>query len=100
MKHANAGRIHHQQKCDTRNAKESLSQQKEKLYQIEVRIYMKSKSSAVVKNLPDNGGDAGEVGEIPELGRSPRARKWQTAPVLFPGKFHGQRSLVCKVEHD
>ena len=100
MKHTNAGRIHHQQKRDTRNAKESLSQQKEKLYQIERRIYMQSKSSAVVKNLPANGGDAGEVGEIPGLGRSPRARKWQTALVLLPGKFHGQRSLVCKVEHD
>ena len=71
LKQTSAGRIHHQQKCDTRNTKESLSQQKEKLYQTEIRIYMKSINNAVVKNLPANGGDAREVGEIPGLGRSP-----------------------------
>ena len=26
--------------------------------------------------------------------RDPWSRKWQPTPVLFPGKFHGQRSLV------
>ena len=25
---------------------------------------------------------------------SPREKKWQPIPVLLPGKFHGQRSLV------
>ena len=83
MKHTNAGRIHHQQKRDTRSAKESLSQRKEKLYPIERRICMQSKRSAVVKNLPADGGDAGEVGEIPGLGRSARARKWQSSTLAW-----------------
>ena len=25
----------------------------------------------------------------------PQRRQWQRTPVLLPGKFHGQRSLVC-----
>ena len=41
---------------------------------------------AVVKNLPANTGDAGS---IPGPGRSPCRRKWQPAPVILPGKFHG-----------
>ena len=45
----------------------------------------------MVKNPPANAGD---VGSIPGLGRSPWSRKWQSAPVFLPGKFHGQRSLV------
>ena len=32
---------------------------------------MKIINNAMVKNLPANGGDAREVGEIPGLGRSP-----------------------------
>ena len=36
--------------------------------------------------------NAGDPGLIPGLGRSPR--KWQSTPVLLPGKSHGQRSLV------
>ena len=38
--------------------------------------------------------DAGELGSIPGLGRSPGWRKWQPTPVFLPGKSHGQRSLV------
>ena len=30
----------------------------------------------------------------PWLGETPWRRKWQPTPVFFPGKFHGQRSLV------
>ena len=30
----------------------------------------------------------------PWVGKIPRRRKWQPTPVFFPGKFHGQRSLV------
>ena len=30
----------------------------------------------------------------PWAGKIPWRRKWQPAPVFFPGKFHGQRSLV------
>ena len=37
--------------------------------------------------------NVGDLGSIPGLGRS-RRRKWQSTPVLLPGKSHGQRSLV------
>ena len=48
----------------------------------------------VVKNLPANAGDAGDVGSIPGWGRFPWRKKWQLDPVFLPGKSHGQRSLV------
>ena len=38
--------------------------------------------------------NAGDPGSIPGLGRFPWRRKWQSTPVLLPGKSHGQRSLV------
>ena len=31
----------------------------------------------------------------PQVGKIPWRRKWQPTPVLLPGKFHGQRNLVC-----
>ena len=34
------------------------------------------------------------VGFNPWVGKIPWRRKWQPTPVLLPGKFHGQRSLV------
>ena len=30
----------------------------------------------------------------PWVGKMSRRRKWQATPVLLPGEFHGQRSLV------
>ena len=30
----------------------------------------------------------------PRVGKVPWSRKWQPTPVFWPGKFHGQRSLV------
>ena len=57
----------------------------------------------VIKNLPANTGD---VSLIPGSERSPGVGKRQPTPVFLPGKFHGQRSLVCyrpwghKVRHD
>ena len=41
--------------------------------------------------LPRHTGDAGS---IPGLGKSPWRRKWQSTPVVMPGKSHGQRSLA------
>ena len=38
--------------------------------------------------------NAGDLGSIPGLGRFPWRRKWQSTPVLLPGKSHGQRSLL------
>ena len=41
----------------------------------------------VIKNPPDNAGDAGLI-----LGREdPWRRKWQPTPVFLPEDFHGQR---------
>ena len=47
-----------------------------------------------VKNPPANTGDAGDCGLDPRVGKSSWRRKWQPAPVFWPGKSHGQRSLV------
>ena len=38
--------------------------------------------------------NAGDPGSIPGSGRSPWRREWLTTPVVLPGEFHGQRSLV------
>ena len=47
---------------------------------------------SVVKNPPVNAGDTEEVGSIPRSERSPDGGNG--TPVLLPGEFHGQRSLV------
>ena len=38
--------------------------------------------------------NAGDPGSSPGLGRFPWRRKWQSTPVLLPGKSRGQRGLV------
>ena len=38
--------------------------------------------------------NAGDLGSIPGLGRSPGEGKWQPTPVPLPRKFNGWRSLV------
>ena len=48
---------------------------------------------SVVKNLPASVGDAGAVGSVPGLKRSPGGGKEPTL-VFLPGEFHGQRILV------
>ena len=48
----------------------------------------------VVKNLPVNSGDVRDAGLIPELGRWPWRREWQTTTAFMPGKSHWWRSLV------
>ena len=40
-------------------------------------------------------GDIGDVGSIPELGRSPGGKN--STPVFLPGKSHGQRSLTSYI---
>ena len=50
----------------------------------------------VVKNLPANAGDAGDVGLIPGLGRS--SGGGHPTPVLLPGESHGQRNLVTYIQ--
>ena len=48
----------------------------------------------VVKNPPANTKDMGSC-----LFPTPWSRKWQPAPIVLPGKFHGQRSLGCATLH-
>ena len=55
-------------------------------------IYGKSwafQVALVVKNLP-----AKTHGFYPRIGKIPCRRAWQPSPVFWPGKSHGQRSLV------
>ena len=50
-------------------------------------------SGSVIKNSPSMQ-ETKETG-VQSLGQDdPWSRKWQTAPVFLPGKFHGQRSLA------
>ena len=51
------------------------------------------RSSSLVKNPYANTTDVAD-GFDPWVGKIPWRRKWQPTPVFFPGKFHGQRSLV------
>ena len=48
-----------------------------------------------VKNLPANAGDTRDMGLIPGLRRSPGIGNGNQLPAFLPGKFHGQRGLVC-----
>ena len=38
--------------------------------------------------------NAGDLGSIPGLGRSPGEKKQLSTPVFQPGEFHGQRNLA------
>ena len=51
----------------------------------------------VVKNLPANAGDAGDVSSVPESERSGWSRKWQPIPALLPRKFHGRGACHATV---
>ena len=42
----------------------------------------------MVKNLPANAGDLGE------LRKMPWRREWTLTPVILPGKSRGQRNLA------
>ena len=58
------------------------------------------RSSGKIKTVP-GGSDGksvclrcGRPGLDPWVGKIPWRRRWQSTPVLLPGKSHGQRSLV------
>ena len=48
----------------------------------------------MVKNLPANSGDIGDVGSIPGLGRSPGGGNRKPLQYSCLRKSHGQRSLA------
>ena len=47
----------------------------------------------MVKNLPANTGDGGDVGSIPRLGRSP-GKEMATHSSILARESHGERSPV------
>ena len=49
---------------------------------------------SVVKSLPANARDAGDMCSIPGSEGSAGGGKWQPTSVTLSGKSHGQRSLV------
>ena len=55
---------------------------------------MGSPGGSVVKSLPANAGDAGDMGLIPGL-EDPLRKAWQPTLVFVPGKSCGQSSLVA-----
>ena len=57
-------------------------------YLIRALISFRGLDGAMVKNMLANAGDISDTDSIP------RSRKQQSTSELFPGKFHGQRSLV------
>ena len=48
----------------------------------------------MVKYLPANAEDAGDVGLIPGSGRSPGGGNGKPTPIFLSGESHGQRSLA------
>ena len=44
--------------------------------------------------------NAGDLGSVPGLGRSPGEGKWLLTPVLWPGEFHGLYSPWGRKESD
>ena len=68
-----------------------------------IYIYIASLVAQMAKDLPAMQGG---LSLIPRSGRSPGEGNDLSTPVLLPGEFHGQRSLVgyspwgCKVRHD
>ena len=48
----------------------------------------------VVKNLPANARDTGDMGSISWVGKVPWRMASQPTPVFLPGESYGKRSLV------
>ena len=54
-----------------------------------IYVHMRFPGGTVVKNLPANAGDAGDLVSISGLGRSPGRA---ASPIFLPGESQGQRS--------
>ena len=63
-------------------------------YKASLHWYWGFPSGSEANNLPANEGDAGAVGSIRGLGRSPEGGNVNPLQLFLPGKSHGQRSLV------
>ena len=51
----------------------------------------------MIKNLPANVGDIGDMHLIP-VGKIPQRRAWQPTPVFLPGESHEQRNWQATVD--
>ena len=55
--------------------------------------YVGFPGGAIIKKPPANAGDKTDLGSILDW-KIPWGKKWQPIPVILPGNFHGQWSLV------
>ena len=51
-------------------------------------------ASLVAQRVKSLACNAGDLGSIPWVRKSPWRREWQPTPVFLPGESHGQSSLV------
>ena len=58
------------------------------------KVTWASQGALMLKNLPENAGDARDMCLIAGSIRFPWRRKWQPSPLFLPGKSHEQRSLA------
>ena len=58
-------------------------------------LHCASQAALVVKNLPDNTGDAKDTGLSPGSGRSPGEGNGNPLQYFLSGKLHGQRNLAA-----
>ena len=71
--------------------------------QIHIHVYMASEVVLVVKNVPTNAGDAGDLGCIPGLGRSPgggHGNPLQYSCLENPMDRGAWRATVQRVGHE
>ena len=66
---------------------------KDNIFQMNA-IHLGFLSGSVVKNPQANAADAGGMGLIPGLGRSPEEGNGNLSPIFLPGKSYEQRSIM------
>ena len=54
----------------------------------------------VVKNLPVNAEDIGDIGSIPGSERFPGGGNGNPLPIFLPGESHGQSMRSQRVRHN
>ena len=59
----------------------------------------KHQVAPVVKNPPANARDTRDMGLVPWVGRISWRRKWEPAPVFFPGKKSMDRGALWATVH-
>ena len=64
-----------------------------------LRFHMITKRLAGGSEGKESACYAGDLGLIPWVGKIPWRKEWQLTPVLLPGQFYGQRSLVGSCPH-